>query len=906
MKLWVTRTFQGNLQQCNDKCQRYANADLCTDDVCWRKCDDLTDSKDAPPPPSPKNLKAEFNPAYGIDLDWSPVAEPAIYVVRYGSASVHLWRLVDQIAKEPNIRNFTLLREKICEKFAFRVAAVTATGGVGTFSPPYELDPPKPLVQPKMKLVSMTLEKRPFDSDDYHANGTIEVVLGYSPPSWPLGDDDLEVSPTFHMLVCKDPDMSQAVPVAQFRKGKQAYTVETEIGSDMMYRQCKFIYAVDSVKSKKCDTSTNVHATSSDIQGLEISCHNVQNSDCYEVPRYPAPRCGQINQFNYELVDEKSIDWNDRAANISVEVTFKPQLRPSEKNKALYWVALYGEAEHFGTDEDRVRSPLIYKARSIKARIAGVNMTSVLGKVTNCLNFSDDGHCEKQSGPSMIIPDLNADTLYGVMICAVMDPRNVTFPKIGAGTVRDVLPRTEKLLIDSTTYKKSNAGLVWGIVGGLASIVLVACCAGLVFWTRRQQDKIKKKALHGYYSQNGDDRYRDFNKKSDLWELERRNLIIYDEQKLGAGAFGAVYKGKLIGVARGSKDAQSTLGVNLMRVENCEVAVKMLPEYADELSKSDFLREISLMKSLGYHERLVNMLACITESEPYCLIVEYCSDGDLLQFLRARCNYMLQLDEQGVNYLDPGCGVDFDREMVMTLRQLLMFSVQVSYGLEYLSQKGFVHRDVAARNVLVNQKTQAKIGDFGLCRHVSTDSDNYQSRGGRLPIKWMAPESIRHYVFTNKTDVWSFGVLMFEIITLGGTPYPGIQPDDMLAFLESGGRMPKPDNCSDEFYSTMKSCWCNDPEERPDFSAIRQLLARQLEEITDEYSYLKLDAGKDYYNVSYRDQASRATLLSKHSDEVTIPLEPANRTPSDASDRPLVIEEQAPAEVHTAQISVQS
>ena len=133
------------------------------------------------------------------------------------------------------------------------------------------------------------------------------------------------------------------------------------------------------------------------------------------------------------------------------------------------------------------------------------------------------------------------------------------------------------------------------------------------------------------------------NCRNDLWELERRNLIIYDDKKLGSGAFGAVYLAKLIGKAEGSKDAQSTLGVNLMRAENCLVAVKMLPEYADELSKSEFLREIGLMKTLGYHERLVNMLACVTESEPYCLVVEYCSDGDLLHFLRERCKYMLKV-----------------------------------------------------------------------------------------------------------------------------------------------------------------------------------------------------------------------------------------------------------------------
>lgn len=257
---------------------------------------------------------------------------------------------------------------------------------------------------------------------------------------------------------------------------------------------------------------------------------------------------------------------------------------------------------------------------------------------------------------------------------------------------------------------------------------------------------------------------------------------------LTSGAFGAVFLGRLIGQAKGSKDAQSTLGVNLMRAENCQVAVKMLPEYADELSKQEFLREIGLMKTLGYHERLVNMLACITDSEPYCLVVEYCSDGDLLHFLRDRCQYLLQLEE----------GAEPEPDMALGLKQLLMFAVQISFGLEYLSQKGFVHRDVAARNVLVHDRSSAKIGDFGLCRFIYAEGAQYKSKGGRLPLKWMSPEAIRQYEFTTKSDVWSFGVLMFEIVTLGGCPYPGVPPEDMLDWLESGKRMEQPDNCPDE------------------------------------------------------------------------------------------------------------
>ncbi|GMR52226.1 hypothetical protein PMAYCL1PPCAC_22421, partial [Pristionchus mayeri] len=171
------------------------------------------------------------------------------------------------------------------------------------------------------------------------------------------------------------------------------------------------------------------------------------------------------------------------------------------------------------------------------------------------------------------------------------------------------------------------------------------------------------------------------------------------------------------------------------------------------------------MKQIGFHERLVNLLACVTETEPLLLIVEYCSNGDLLKFMRERRAFMLKLkDTVG----DSIAG----RHSVITQRQQLMFGIQIAYGMEYLSQRGFVHRDLAARNILVDQNETCKIGDFGLCRRMGEDTEQYISRGGRLPWKWMAPEALERFYFSVESDVWSFGVLLFEIITFGGNPYP--------------------------------------------------------------------------------------------------------------------------------------
>uniref|UniRef100_A0A914V2D8 Protein kinase domain-containing protein n=1 Tax=Plectus sambesii TaxID=2011161 RepID=A0A914V2D8_9BILA len=153
--------------------------------------------------------------------------------------------------------------------------------------------------------------------------------------------------------------------------------------------------------------------------------------------------------------------------------------------------------------------------------------------------------------------------------------------------------------------------------------------------------------------------------------------------------------------------------------------------------------------------------------------------------------------------------------------------------MDFLSSKGYIHRDVAARNVLVDENKVAKIGDFGLCRLM--DTATYTTRGGRLPIKWMAPESLQNYQFTTKSDIWSFGVLLYELFSLGDVPYSWVQPADMIDYLRSGKRPDKPEHCADNVYSIMQECWKDKPDERPFFSDLKMKLGTLLSYATEEY-----------------------------------------------------------------------
>ncbi|CAB3398078.1 unnamed protein product [Caenorhabditis bovis] len=808
---------------------------------CWLRCKDMEVEKALP---AVTNLTV--NEQGG--LEWNMVPGAVLYIVKYKTSSAPDFSNGNtMIANSNQIGQLTPLSGDICATKNAIVVPVSEDG-IGLPSDVVNLPAPKPTADPKLEIVSIKYRNEPFVSDLYEANGTIDVTFRYHAYDWPLGLEDLEVTPLFHLISCVEPDLSQGIPLPEFIPGSSPSTLIGSLGSDMMYRKCKFVYYLQSIASKTCATSTEMHSPPSDaLQTVQIQCDTVSGAPCISEPNYASPICGQIDFIKYEPI-EPDFDINDPTANVTLNVTFTPLHRTNEA-PTIYYVGIYGTAVNYPSKEEET--------------FLGVNITKLIGTASSCQRLSQNGECmEANFNNSLIIPNIHPQTMYGITICAIKDPRNLILPDV-TSVSRSIKPKANRIILEETSHKNS-AGLIVGVVlGGVAiGIILVGIVIYYLRTKHRKQEKLYKLKI-AQIERETQNRYTDFPvmHKHDIWEIERRNLIIHNDKKLGSGAFGAVYLGKLIGKSLAHKDANSPLAVNLMRAENCEVAVKMLPEYADDMSKREFLREIGLMKTLGYHERLVNMLACITDSEPLCLVVEYCSDGDLHQYLRARCKYMMKLDELGINYHDPPINDNYDPNMVITIKQLLQFAVQISYGLEYLSQKGFVHRDVAARNVLVHNGTACKIGDFGLCRYIYADQAQYKSKGGRLPLKWMSPEAIRHYEFSIKSDVWSFGILLFEVITLGGSPYPGMPPEDVLPFLENGGRIEQPDNCPDDFYEVMKECWHTDPDERAEFSEIRQKLAAQLEEITEDYSYLKLDAAKDYYNVQYDDKKKELVII---------------------------------------------
>uniref|UniRef100_A0A1B6E4F9 receptor protein-tyrosine kinase n=2 Tax=Clastoptera arizonana TaxID=38151 RepID=A0A1B6E4F9_9HEMI len=311
----------------------------------------------------------------------------------------------------------------------------------------------------------------------------------------------------------------------------------------------------------------------------------------------------------------------------------------------------------------------------------------------------------------------------------------------------------------------------------------------------------------------------EINKPGDKWEFPRHRLKVFNI--LGEGCFGQVWKCEAL-------DIDGHEGPIV-------VAVKTLKENAGERERSDLLQELQVMKMLEPHQNVVRLLGCCTEKDPLFVIMEFISLGKLQSFLR---NSRAQRSYDNMHA----------KSGTLTSRDLTSFCYQVARGMEFLSSKGIIHRDLAARNVLIGENQICKVADFGFARDVITSHVYERKSEGRLPIRWMAPESLYDNIFSVKSDIWSFGVLIWEIVTLGSTPYPGLAAADVMRRVREGYRLDKPEHCRRELYNIMYYCWDSDPKERPNFTELVEFLEQLL---LTETEYIELDRFPDhsYYNM---------------------------------------------------------
>ncbi|XP_068008058.1 vascular endothelial growth factor receptor kdr-like isoform X1 [Melanerpes formicivorus] len=357
---------------------------------------------------------------------------------------------------------------------------------------------------------------------------------------------------------------------------------------------------------------------------------------------------------------------------------------------------------------------------------------------------------------------------------------------------------------------------------------------------------------------------------SSKWEFPRDRLRL--GKTLGHGAFGKVVEASAFGI-----DKSSTCKT---------VAVKMLKaECATTNECKALMSELKILIHIGHHLNVVNLLgACTKAGGPLMVIVEYCKYGNLSNYLRGKRGDFIayksqensdqaekSLDEsnsdltelikrrlesvastgssassgfiEDKSYSDSEDDEEDTEDLYkrpLTLEDLICYSFQVAKGMEFLASRKCIHRDLAARNILLSENNVVKICDFGLARDIYKDPDYVRKGDARLPLKWMAPEAIFDKIYTTQSDVWSFGVLLWEIFSLGASPYPGVQIDeDFCRRLKEGTRMRSPEYSTPEVYQTMLDCWHGVPTERPTFTELVERLGDLLQANVQQ-------DGKDY------------------------------------------------------------
>ncbi|CAJ1071253.1 muscle%2C skeletal receptor tyrosine-protein kinase [Xyrichtys novacula] len=380
-------------------------------------------------------------------------------------------------------------------------------------------------------------------------------------------------------------------------------------------------------------------------------------------------------------------------------------------------------------------------------------------------------------------------------------------------------PRPPPVVVSSPAYSMSVIVIILTSIAAavLLTIVILACRRRRKQWRNRKR-AMETPTLSTLPSELLLDRLHPnpmyqrvpllLNSKLLALEYPRNNIQYVRD--IGEGAFGRVFQARAPG---------------LLPMESFTmVAVKMLKEEASADMQNDFQREAALMAEFD-HPNIVRLLGVCAVGKPMCLMFEYMAHGDLNEFLRRRS------PSQSVRTLSRASlsGRSFSLEMEavsLSCAEQLSISKQIAAGMAYLSERKFVHRDLATRNCLVGEEMVVKIADFGLSRNIYSADYYKANENDAIPIRWMPPESIFYNRYTTESDVWAYGVVLWEIFSHGMQPYYGMGHEEVIYYVRDGHILSCPENCPLELYNLMRLCWSTHPSDRPSFSSIHRILER--------------------------------------------------------------------------------
>ncbi|XP_055740587.1 ephrin type-A receptor 7 isoform X11 [Salvelinus fontinalis] len=393
----------------------------------------------------------------------------------------------------------------------------------------------------------------------------------------------------------------------------------------------------------------------------------------------------------------------------------------------------------------------------------------------------------KSRSTSATVNNLKPSTAYVFQIRA--------FTAAGYGTYGPRLEVTTKEEASAATIVSSeqNPVIIIAVVAVAGTIILVFMVFGFIIGRRHcgysKADQEGDEELYFQCTKTYIDpeTYEDPNRAVHQFAKELDASCIKIERVIGAGEFGEVCSGRM----------------KLPGKRDMSVAIKTLKVGYSEKQRRDFLCESSIMGQFD-HPNVVHLEGVVTRGKPVMIVIEYMENGSLDAFLRKH-------DGQ------------------FTVIQLVGMLRGIAAGMRYLSDMGYVHRDLAARNVLVNSNLVCKVSDFGLSRVIDDDPEAvYTTTGGKIPVRWTAMEAIQYRKFTSASDVWSYGIVMWEVMSYGERPYWDMSNQDVIKAIEEGYRLPAPMDCPPGLHQLMLDCWQKDRADRPKFDQIVGILDKMI------------------------------------------------------------------------------
>ncbi|XP_070542316.1 fibroblast growth factor receptor-like [Ptychodera flava] len=531
------------------------------------------------------------------------------------------------------------------------------------------------------------------------------------------------------------------------------------------------------------------------------ACKTDKSPDCYGVTRsreHCQPRCIATSgpPVNLTVASIRRDFDNENAAEVTVS-----WLRPVQHNDNVqdYYIELVNTLSRFNTHFTDVKenasysdiTPFIAKFTNVEVNVTYAVTVYVYG------NFRGQGYERGESA-----------TLELMMV-----PEDIETPS----TTREDFLGDVTTGVYSTQYtsgRQSRIPLTAVVVPVVGCSLLVFLILFIVIYRALKRRRQQKEA-GVFVPEFDDDEYvtSDVKEERELRYTTGQSLIAKHEfprhrlalkEELGRGHFGVVYKAIASGLA-GRKDA-------------LPVAVKMLKNNATLYQKEDMIREITILQEIGQHPNILGILGCCTIDDPYFLITEYMQYGDLLHFLWRSRKKEYQNE---------------DSMYELSEKSFYQIARQIARGMVFLSENKYVHGDLAARNVLVGEDLLIKITDFGLANDVYLQGWTALPKERLRAVKWVSIETNLQGMCTIESDIWSFGIVLYEIVTQGDTPYPGMSAAETIAALKDGYRMEITDDCPEEMYHLMCQCWQENPSDRPPFADLLEAIDLNLVKYVD-------------------------------------------------------------------------